>query len=308
MEQRNDTARRYLVMDTSTATLCTAVMDGARVLAENNLLAQRGHAELLMPAVQKVLEDSRTSQRELAGIITGVGPGSYTGIRIAVTAGKSLAWALGIPVVGISSLEMLALGAWAQGAGLTAGDFIPAVEGRSGAEAAAKGTAAGSGDAARTADGTAAGSGAAANAAAAGQASAAAEWVVPLMDARRGQVYTALFEAAPGGLTRRLEPDGIRLMADWTGSLAALWSALPPEARPSVMTLAGDTDKHAAVAELLRPLLGDALRIAEYAPEGAWGGLLGAARLLSGERDEAHELQPNYTQLTEAEVNKLQGL
>ncbi|ANS73402.1 hypothetical protein AWM70_01405 [Paenibacillus yonginensis] len=274
MEQHNQKARRYLVMDTSTATLCTAVMDGARVLAENNLLAQRGHAELLMPAVQQVLQASGTSQRELAGIIAGVGPGSYTGIRIAVAAGKSLAWALGIPVVGISSLEMLALGAWAQGAGLTAGDLIPAAEGRGGAAGSAQ----------------------------------AAEWVVPLMDARRGQVYTALFEAAPGSLTRRLEPDGIRLMADWTGSLAALWAALPPEARPSVVTFAGDTDKHAAAAEALRPLLGDALRIAGYAPEGAWGGLLGAARLLRGERDEAHQLQPNYTQLTEAEVNKLQGL
>ncbi len=263
-------------MDTSTAMLCTAVMEGAAVLAENNLLAQRGHAELLMPAVRDVLQASGTKQHELSGIIAGVGPGSYTGIRIAVAAGKSLAWSLGIPVVGISSLEMLGLGAWAQGAGLAAGDLLAAAEGREAAPATG--------------------------------AASAAEWVVPLMDARRGQVYTALFETAPGIMPRRLEPDGIRQMADWTASLAALWSALPPEVRPSAVTLAGDADKHAATAELLRPLLGDALRITEYAPQGAWGGLLGAARLLRGEHGDPHQLQPNYTQLTEAEVNKLQGL
>ncbi|WP_223068129.1 tRNA (adenosine(37)-N6)-threonylcarbamoyltransferase complex dimerization subunit type 1 TsaB [Paenibacillus caui] len=270
MEIKRETGRRFLVMDTSTATLCTAVMEDGQLLAEHNFLAQRGHAEYLLPAVQEVLKASGTAQRELGGIIVGLGPGSYTGIRIAVTAGKSLAWSLGIPVVGVSSLETLALGAWARGAGIAAGDLAPAAEGRSLAGA-------GSGT----------------------------EWVVPLMDARRGQVYTALFEAAPGRLTRRLEPDAIRLMADWAEALGAKWAALPAEARPSVVTLAGDAARHAEAAESLRPLLGTALRVTEYAPEGVWAGLLGAARLLRGERDEAHALQPNYTQLAEAEAKQL---
>ncbi|AWB43625.1 tRNA (adenosine(37)-N6)-threonylcarbamoyltransferase complex dimerization subunit type 1 TsaB [Paenibacillus sp. CAA11] len=262
-------AQRFLVMDTATATLVVAVMERGRVLAEHNMLAERGHAEYLLPACADVLQAAGITRSELTGIAVGVGPGSYTGIRIAVTAAKTLAWSLGLPVAGISSLEALALGAYAKGAGLTAADLEPAVEGGRGA------------------------------------APGPVEWVVPLMDARRGQVFTALFEAAPGSLTRRLEPDGIRLMADWTEALGALWSSLAAEDRPSKVTLAGDIEKHAAAAEALRPLLGEALCVAPYAPEGAFAGLLGAARLLRGEQDDVHSLLPNYTQLAEAEANRL---
>lgn len=298
-----------MALDTSTGVLCTSVMDGGKLLAERNILAQRGHAELLLPAIQEVLKEAQVNQRELAGIIAGVGPGSYTGIRIAVTAGKSLAWTLGIPVAGISSLEIMALGAWAQGAGITAADLALTAEAEAFAEGAAaeKFTAAVNGTDAAVAD---KGTGAAPDLQAplnVGNAGAkgAGEWVVPLMDARRGQVYTALFEAAPGRLTRRLEPDAIRLMETWADELGGLWTALPEEARPAVVTLAGDTAKHAAAAEKLRPLLGNALRVKEYAPEGGFAGLLGAVRLLRGQQDDSHELQPNYTQLAEAEANKL---
>lgn len=347
-------------MDTSTAVLCVAVMDGGKVLAERNILAQRGHAELLLPAIKDALAEAGWVQQELDGIIVGVGPGSYTGIRIAVTAGKSLAWTLGIPVAGVSSLEIMALGAWAQGAGLTAADLAPALAAETEAAGAASGagSSAGRADSSRVVSGEnsrdvsdadsevvsdadsskvvsgendeavsskvvgsenneavssrvvssenngAVSSGGVSGADSKG-VSSTGEWVVPLMDARRGQVYTALFEVAPGRLTRRLEPDAIRLMETWVEELGALWTALPEDARPSLVTLAGDTAKHAAAAEKLRPLLGERLRITEYAPEGGYAGLLGAARLLRGERDDSHGLQPNYTQLAEAEANKL---
>lgn len=292
-------------MDTSTAMLCTAVMDGGTLMAEKNILAQRGHAELLLPAIEEVLAEAGVSRQELAGIITGVGPGSYTGIRIAVTAAKSLAWTLDVPVVGISSLEMLGFGAWASGAGISARELASAAQ--------AEGTSAGGANAAQSttageaiaAQGTTAGGAKAAEGSARAQGVSGTEWVVPLMDARRGQVYTALFETAPGCLPRRMEPDAIRLMKSWADELGALYTALPEEARPAIVTLAGDADKHREAAESLRPLLGDALRVTEYAPEGGFAGLLGAARLLRGGQDAAHGLVPNYTQLAEAEVNKL---
>ncbi|MNK32236.1 tRNA threonylcarbamoyladenosine biosynthesis protein TsaB [compost metagenome] len=273
--------RYTLTFDSSTASLAVAAMDGGRLLAERNITAERNHSVHLITAIEEVLAAANLTKSQLGGIGTGIGPGSYTGIRIAVTTAKTLAWSMGLPVAGISSLAALGLGGWATGTGQPPEAFEAAAVRRSEEPAAGEQAAAGG---------------------------PPAEWIIPLMDARRGQVYTALFEAAPGELPRRLAPDGIRLMERWVTALAGRLEALAPEARPSAVWFTGETELHGAAAEALRPLLGGRLETRPYVLQGVWAGLLGADRLLRGESDEVHSLVPNYTQLAEAEANLLRGV
>ena len=68
--------------------------------------AARGRG--LLPAVAALLTGAGLVPRDLTGVIVDVGPGSFTGVRVGVTAAKTLAFALRIPVLGVSSLEALA--------------------------------------------------------------------------------------------------------------------------------------------------------------------------------------------------------
>ncbi|WP_237152709.1 tRNA (adenosine(37)-N6)-threonylcarbamoyltransferase complex dimerization subunit type 1 TsaB [Oryzibacter oryziterrae] len=69
---------------------------------------ERGHAERLMPMVERALAEAGLPLSALDRIGVNVGPGSFTGIRIAVAAARGLGLALGIPVVGVDSLAILA--------------------------------------------------------------------------------------------------------------------------------------------------------------------------------------------------------
>jgi tRNA threonylcarbamoyl adenosine modification protein YeaZ len=68
--------------------------------------AARGRG--LLPAVEALLSAASLEPGGLGGIAVDVGPGSFTGVRVGVTAAKTLAWALKVPVVGVVSLEVLA--------------------------------------------------------------------------------------------------------------------------------------------------------------------------------------------------------
>jgi len=70
----------------------------------------KGQAERLMPLIAEVLEAGGATPRDLDAIGVGIGPGNFTGVRIAVSAARGLALALGIPAVGVSRLEALAFG------------------------------------------------------------------------------------------------------------------------------------------------------------------------------------------------------
>lgn len=67
----------------------------------------RGQAERLMPMVQDVLHDTGLSKSDLGAIAVGIGPGNFTGLRIAVAAARGLALALRIPAIGVSAFEAL---------------------------------------------------------------------------------------------------------------------------------------------------------------------------------------------------------
>ena len=100
-------ARSYLAFDTSAAHCAAAfVQDGAVVLARSESM-QRGQAERLMPFLQEVLAEARAGWGDLAGLAVGIGPGNFTGVRIAVAAARGLALGLGVPAIGISTFELL---------------------------------------------------------------------------------------------------------------------------------------------------------------------------------------------------------
>lgn len=101
--------------DLLTVTLATT--DG-HVVADGAESAYQRHADKLLPAIKRVLEEVGVSKHELTGILCAIGPGSFTGIRIGVTTANSLAYGLQIPIVGVDTLSL-----WlAYARTLTAGD------------------------------------------------------------------------------------------------------------------------------------------------------------------------------------------
>lgn len=96
-----------LAIDTSTAACSAALFDGAgRCVAQRDELIGRGHSERLVPMIEELLE-GRIADR----ILVGVGPGSFTGIRVGIAAAQGLAIGWDTRLAGMSSLALLAAGA-----------------------------------------------------------------------------------------------------------------------------------------------------------------------------------------------------
>lgn len=91
-----------------------------------------GHGRMLIPKIGEILAEAGLAQGDLGAIAVSVGPGSYTGIRIGVTAAKTLSWALGCALVGVPTLEALAREAAALGVPEGTGRLVPAVDARRG--------------------------------------------------------------------------------------------------------------------------------------------------------------------------------
>ena len=97
-----------LAIDTATSQVSVAFGRGGRVLGEVRIDGGRRHAEQLAPAIEYLSGELGLELRALAGIAVGVGPGLYTGLRVGVTTARTLAQTLGVPIVGISSLDLVA--------------------------------------------------------------------------------------------------------------------------------------------------------------------------------------------------------
>lgn len=149
-----------LAIDTSNNPLGVALLDDNQVLGEYITNIKKNHSVRVMPAIQTLMRDCEKAPADLTKIVVAKGPGSYTGVRIGVTIAKTLAWTLNIPLVGISSLEILAAGA---------GRYFNG-------------------------------------------------FVSPIIDARRGQVYTALYRYQDGMLTA-VEQDQLVMIDDWAAKL-----------------------------------------------------------------------------------------
>lgn len=99
-----------LGFDTSQAHCAACLLRGDEVLAAADETMAKGQAERLMPMLQETLDAGGATWGDLDRIGVGIGPGNFTGIRISVSAARGLALGLGIPAVGVSLLDALALG------------------------------------------------------------------------------------------------------------------------------------------------------------------------------------------------------
>lgn len=97
-----------LGIDTATMVCSIGLADLKRTVAEMTLHTRKTHSERLMPMIQQMIADAELTPQDLSGIAVSIGPGSFTGLRIGITTAKSMAFALGIPVIGIPTLEALA--------------------------------------------------------------------------------------------------------------------------------------------------------------------------------------------------------
>ena len=97
-----------LAIDTSSQVSSVAVASGERLFAELTMQAKLTHSETLMPHIDQVLRMANQPKETLEGIAVSIGPGSFTGLRIGLAAAKAMAYALELPLIGVSTLQALA--------------------------------------------------------------------------------------------------------------------------------------------------------------------------------------------------------
>lgn len=100
-----------LALDTCLAGGGAALASGGRVLAQALLEPGPGFSRRLLPAVEQVLAQAGASPRDLTGLAVTIGPGFFTGLRVALATAQGLALGLNLPVAAFSSLRLLAAGA-----------------------------------------------------------------------------------------------------------------------------------------------------------------------------------------------------
>ena len=97
-----------LGIDTSGKTASVAVCDENNVLAQTTFMTNLTHSQVILPLVERVLKDAEISLSDIDGFAVANGPGSYTGLRIGISAVKAMCFSLDKNCVGISTLESLA--------------------------------------------------------------------------------------------------------------------------------------------------------------------------------------------------------
>lgn len=98
----------WLGIETANTPLSIAVIKDGKVMAEVVQNIKLTHSVGAMPAIEEVMNKAGITSAEIDAVAVSEGPGSYTGVRIGVTLAKTLAWSLQKPVVGVSSLKVLA--------------------------------------------------------------------------------------------------------------------------------------------------------------------------------------------------------
>lgn len=106
---------RLLAFDTAVDACSAAVLDGDGVAARRWEEMPRGQSERLFPMIDEVLAEAGIGYGAVDALAVTVGPGGFTGVRIGLAAARALALALGRPVVGLTTLEVVAAAAGAAG-------------------------------------------------------------------------------------------------------------------------------------------------------------------------------------------------
>ena len=223
---------KILALETSAKAVSAAVEENGKVLCSGYQDTGLTHSRTLMPIVEHILKNADLTMADMDAIAVAAGPGSFTGIRIGVSAAKGLAFAVAKPAIGVSTLAAMARNvAFADGL------------------------------------------------------------VICAMDARRSQIYNAVFEAKDGHLTRLTEDRAI--------ALADLAEEMKADPRPK--TIVGDG------ARLCFDFLQNANVPCRLAPphlvmQNAMSVALEAESLAAeGALTDAQELQPVYLRPAQAE-------
>jgi tRNA threonylcarbamoyladenosine biosynthesis protein TsaB len=225
-----------LAIDTSNYALGVALLEDNQVLGEYITNLKKNHSVRIMPAIQTLMKDCEKVPADLTKIVVAKGPGSYTGVRIGVTIAKTLAWTLNIPIVGISSLEILASGV---------GRYF---------------------------DG----------------------YVSPLFDARRGQVYTGLYQYQNDEL-QTIEEDRLVMLVNRAEDLKNSGKA--------ILFVGNDLPLHQTAIEAALGSQAVFAASTEQNPRPSELALLGKDK--PGE--DIHSFVPNYIRLAEAEAKWLEA-
>jgi tRNA threonylcarbamoyladenosine biosynthesis protein TsaB len=222
-----------LGIETASVQVGCAVGGHEGVLASFHAARRRRHVEALVPAIEFTCAQAGVTLAELAAVAVDVGPGLFSGLRVGVTTAKTLAHALRLPVIGVSSLDLLA---------------FPVRHSH--------------------------------------------RLIVPVIDARRGEVFYAFYRQVPGGVQ----------------CLSGYRVAKPDDLSSELVALGEDA-----------LLVGDgAIRYAEAFEEGVRGEIVGPPNLypsaaalvalahpraLREEFIAASDLEPLYLRRTDAEIN-----
>jgi tRNA threonylcarbamoyladenosine biosynthesis protein TsaB len=99
---------RVLALEASTLAGGVALLDGERLVAEYVLDVSLAHSERLLATIDRVLADARWNPQDIDGLAVAVGPGSFTGLRVAVSTVKGLALALSVPIAAVPTLDAMA--------------------------------------------------------------------------------------------------------------------------------------------------------------------------------------------------------
>jgi tRNA threonylcarbamoyladenosine biosynthesis protein TsaB len=97
-----------LALEAATSTGSVAIVRGSEVLASREVAMRSGAEEHLLPAIDAALREAGASSRDLARIVCGAGPGSFTSLRVSASLAKGLAFAHGIPLFAVPSLALIA--------------------------------------------------------------------------------------------------------------------------------------------------------------------------------------------------------
>ena len=227
-----------LAFETSAKAASVALFDGEKLLGESYQNTGLTHSQTLMLMAEDLMKNCGISAKDLTGVAVAAGPGSFTGVRIGVSAAKGLSWGREIPCWGVSTLESMALGL-----GIHEG------------------------------------------------------YILPTMDARRAQVYTALFSVKNGAITRILEDQAI--------ALAELKEKLPAD-KPIFLVGDGSALTYHTLKEEIPSLVMPPEHKMHQRSVGV--GLAALAAISRGETGDGETLAPNYLRLSQAERERMEKM
>lgn len=99
---------KILALETSAKAVSVAVAENGKILCSRFANAGQTHSVTMMPMLNEMLNTAALTLDDIGAVAVAHGPGSFTGLRIGVSAAKGLAWAKGLPCCGVSTLEAMA--------------------------------------------------------------------------------------------------------------------------------------------------------------------------------------------------------